>query len=45
MVFIAFIIFVLMKYVSPVLAGFGIIDLLGAAWTWSALRKTNVSMA
>ena len=45
MVFIVFIIFVLMKYVSPVLAGFGIIDLLGAAWTWSALRKASVSIA
>lgn len=42
---IVFIIFVLLKYVSPVLAGFGIIDLIGAAWTWSALRKGSVSIA
>lgn len=45
MVFIVFVIFVLLKYVSPVLIGFGIIDLLGAAWTWSALRRGNVSIA
>lgn len=38
-VFIAFIGFVLLKFVSPMLAGFGIIDLLGAAWTFAALKK------
>ena len=41
-VFIAFVLFALLKYVSPMLIVFGAIDLLGAIWTWSALRKTNV---
>ncbi len=39
MVFIAFTIFALMKWVSPMLIGIGAIDLAGALWTWFALRK------
>jgi hypothetical protein len=38
-VFVVFVIFVLMKMVSPVLVGIGAIDLAGAIWTWSALKK------
>jgi hypothetical protein len=41
LVFIAFVSFALLKYVSMMLIGFGAIDLLGAIWTWSALRKVN----
>lgn len=41
LVCIAFTVFVLLKYVSPMLIGFGVIDLLGAAWTWTALKKAN----
>jgi len=40
-VFIAFCVFVLQQYVSPVLIIFGAADLAGAAWTWFALRKEN----
>ena len=42
---IAFTAFVLLKYVSPVLVVFGIVDLLGALWTWSALRKSRTALA
>ena len=45
LVCVVFAIFVLLEYVSPVLVVFGIVDLLGAAWTWSALRKPGVSIA
>ncbi len=38
-VFIAFVTFVLMDYVSPLLIGFGTVDFLGAIWTWTALKK------
>src|SRR5215212_5657262 len=38
-VFICFLTFAMLEYVSPMLIGFGAIDLLGAVWTWSALRK------
>ena len=38
-VFVAFTCFVLLKYTSPMLIVFGVIDLLGAIWTWSALKK------
>lgn len=41
LVFVAFTSFVLLKYVSPMLIAFGVIDLLGAIWTWAALRKKN----
>lgn len=36
---IGFIAFVLLNYAPPVLAVFGVIDLLAAAWTWVALKK------
>ncbi len=39
LVCIAFVAFVLLKYVSPVLAGFGLVDLAGAIWTLTALKK------
>ena len=38
-VFIAFFIFVLLNYVSPLLIVFGAADLAGATWTWMTLRK------
>lgn len=38
-VFLCFLVFVLMEYVSAVLVIFGTIDLLGAAWTWAAWKK------
>jgi hypothetical protein len=38
-VFVAFSSFVLLKYAAAMLAGFGVIDLAGAAWTLWALRK------
>jgi hypothetical protein len=44
LVLVAFTAFVLLGYVSPILIGFGVIDVLGAAWTWSALRKESVSL-
>jgi len=39
LVFIAFTFFVLLKYVSPILVGIGAVDLLGATWTYYALKK------
>lgn len=39
LVFTSFTCFVLLKFVSPVLIVFGIIDLSGAIWTWIALKK------
>lgn len=41
LVLIVFVSFVLLKYVSPMLIVFGVIDVLGAIWTWSALKKAN----
>ena len=41
LVFVAFMSFVLLKYISMILIGFGAIDLLGAIWTWTALKRTN----
>lgn len=38
-VFLAFTVLVLMKLAPPVLVGFGLVDLLGALWTWRALKK------
>ena len=37
--FLSFTAFVLLKYSSPILIGIGAIDLLGAIWTMTALRK------
>jgi hypothetical protein len=44
-VFISFVTFVMLGYVSPMLIGFGAIDLLGAIWTWTALRKKSTAAA
>ena len=38
-VFLSFTTFVLANYVSPVLIVFGVIDLAGALWTWTALKN------
>lgn len=38
-VFICFTAFVLLKLAPAVLAGFGVIDLVCAVWTWTALKK------
>ncbi|MCC7187381.1 MAG: hypothetical protein IT312_01455 [Anaerolineales bacterium] len=38
-VFIAFTVFVLADLVGPVMILLGSVDLLGALWTWSALRS------
>jgi hypothetical protein len=38
-VFLSFAVFVLLKFVSPMLLVFGVVDLLGAVWTWTALKK------
>jgi len=38
-VFVTFLAFALLKYVSPVIIIFGAVDLAGAAWTWLALKK------
>ena len=40
-VLVAFIGFVLAGLVAPMLIGFGAVDVLGALWTWSALRKQH----
>jgi hypothetical protein len=39
LVFISFSAFVVLDYAPPVLIVFGVIDLLGALWTWMALKK------
>jgi hypothetical protein len=36
---LAFISFVILKFVSPLLIGFGLVDLAGAIWTYLALQK------
>ena len=41
LVFIAFLSFALLKWVSPMIIGIGAIDLAGALWTWTALRKSR----
>jgi len=38
-VFLSFVAFVVLQFVSPILLVFGAIDLLGAVWTWMALKK------
>lgn len=38
-VFLSFVVFVLLKYAAPSLILIGSVDLLGAAWTWWALKK------
>jgi hypothetical membrane protein len=39
MFFTGVVLFVILGWGSPVLILFGLIDLAGAAWTWSGLRK------
>lgn len=38
-VFLSFAVFVLLQFVSPMLLVFGVVDLLGALWTWMLLKK------
>ncbi len=38
-VFAVFLIFVLLNLAPPVLAALGAVDLAGAVWTWTALKK------
>ena len=38
-VFLAFVVFVVLKMASPMLIGFGVIDLAAAIWTHQALKK------
>lgn len=38
-VFLSFAVFVLLQFVSPMLLVFGVVDLLGAFWTWMLLKK------
>jgi hypothetical protein len=38
-VFLSFVVFVLLKFVSPMLIVFGVVDLLGAGWTCMFLKK------
>ncbi len=38
LVFVAFCVLALTRLAPPQLVGFGIVDLLGALWTWRALR-------
>jgi hypothetical protein len=38
-VFISFLVFVILKMASPMLAGIGAVDLAGAIWTFMALKK------
>ena len=38
-VFLFFVFFAIMKWVSPVIIGIGVIDLAGALWTWMAMKK------
>lgn len=40
-VFLSFCTFALLHFVSPMLIGFGVVDLIGAIWTWTALKKAN----
>ncbi|MEI9912964.1 MAG: hypothetical protein WDO71_26980 [Bacteroidota bacterium] len=42
LVFIAFTSFALLHYVSSAIIGFGIIDLLGAIWTWISLPPKKI---
>lgn len=42
LVFISFAGFALLHYISPMIIGFGVIDLLGAIWTWTALPREKL---
>jgi hypothetical protein len=37
-VLVSFVLFALLKLVSPMLIVFGVVDLLGAIWTWRTLK-------
>ncbi|MEP7321322.1 MAG: hypothetical protein ABI761_05360, partial [Saprospiraceae bacterium] len=39
-VFVSFILFAVFKMASSMLIGVGLIDFIGAMWTWMALKKT-----
>ncbi|HET9057416.1 MAG TPA: hypothetical protein VFN30_11290 [Chitinophagaceae bacterium] len=43
LVFVSFTVFVLLKFISPVLLIFAIIDLAGALWTWLALKNELIA--
>lgn len=38
-VLVSFVAFAALKMVSPMLIGFGVVDFLGALWTWWALKQ------
>ena len=40
-VILFFTLFVLLQYAHPMLIGFGLIDLAGAIWTYTALKKSQ----
>lgn len=42
-VFLSFLTFALLDYVSPMIIGFGAIDVLGAVWTGISLRKESAA--
>ncbi|MBL7741106.1 MAG: hypothetical protein JNK14_17925 [Chitinophagaceae bacterium] len=42
-VFISFTALALLDYVSPMIIGFGVIDLLGAIWTWISLPPKGLA--
>lgn len=42
-VFTSFVVFALLKIAPPVLIGFGLVDLAGAIWTHTSLRKTTAA--
>lgn len=44
-VFLAFIAMAFLKITPPILALFGVVDLAGAAWTFTTLRQTGKVMA
>lgn len=39
-VFLSFVLFAILKWVSPIIIGIGVIDLAGALWTWMAMKKS-----
>ncbi|GAB4036396.1 hypothetical protein [Spirosoma gilvum] len=41
LVFLTFSVFVLLQFTSPILVVIGSVDLLGALWTWQALKSEN----
>lgn len=43
LVFLSFLTFALADYVSPVIIVFGVIDVAGAVWTWTSLKKENAA--